>query len=55
MALDDTPPDPSTTPSLTDLKGILKDSLRELFHDEPALFARGADREPQGGDATGGK
>ena len=31
----------SSLPSTTDLKGLIKDSLRELLHDEPALL-RGA-------------
>ena len=31
----------SSSPSTTDLKGLIKDSLSELLHDEPALL-RGA-------------
>ena len=44
--------------SLTDLKGIVKESLRELLHEEPALFASRTDRRPPGSsgeDAAGGK
>ena len=44
--------------SLTDLKGIVKESLRELLHEEPALFASRTDRRPPGSsgeDAPGGK
>ena len=47
-----------TSPSPTDLKAIVKDSLRELLRDEPALFARRSERGPtgtSGGDAPGGK
>ena len=39
MASDGSPAGPSTSgtsSSLTDLKGIVKDSLRELLRDEPA-------------------
>ena len=61
MASDGSPAGPSTSgtsPSLTDLKGIVKDSLRELLRDEPALFARKTGHGPpgsSGGDAPGGK
>ena len=61
MASDGTPAVPSTSgtsPSLTDLKGIVKDSLRELLRDEPSLFARKTGRGSpgsSGGDAPGGK
>ena len=47
-----------TSPSLTDLKGIVKESLRELLHDEPVLFSRRTERRPPGSsgeDAPGGK
>ena len=58
MASDGSPAGPSTSgtsPSLTDLKGIV---MRELLRDEPALFARKTGRGPpgsSGGDAPGGK
>ena len=44
--------------SLTDLKGIVKESLRELLHEEPALFASRTDHRPPGSsgeDAPGGE
>ena len=61
MASEGSPEGPSkggTSPSPTDLKAIVKDSLRELLRDEPALFARKSERGPtgtSGGDAPGGK
>ena len=61
MASEGSPEGPSkggTSPSPTDLKAIVKDSLRELLRDEPALFARRSERGPtgtSGGDAPGGK
>ena len=60
MAFEGSPEIPSkggTSPSPTDLKAIVKDSLRELLRDEPALFARKSERGPtgtSGGDAPGG-
>ena len=61
MASEGSPEGPSkggTSPSPTDLKVIVNDSLRELLRDEPALFARKSERGPtgtSGGDAPGGK
>ena len=43
----------SSLPSTTDLKGLIKDSLRELLHDEPALL-RGAVGSAEG-ESHGGK
>ena len=43
----------SSSPSTTDLKGLIKDSLRELLHDEPALL-RGAVGSVKG-ESHGGK
>ena len=61
MASEGSPEGPSnggTSPSPTDLKAIVKNSLRELLRDEPALFARKSERGPTGtagGDAPGGE
>ena len=47
----------SSSPSVTDLKDLIKDSLRELLQDEPALFSQasrgvtgGVDGESHGGE-----
>jgi hypothetical protein len=44
----------SSSPSTTDLKGLIKDSLRGLLQDEPALLSRGVtggvDGESHGGE-----
>ena len=47
----------SPSPSTTDLMGLIKDSLRELLQDEPALFSQssrgvtdGVDGESHGGE-----